>query len=98
MPSRKYTESDPLDDIPTRSVRATRSSRTASKRMASKRSADRIRSTPSRSPKPTEDSAEWEASNVRVTFYCPKTLLRKVEHEIRRSGRSKTRVIVDAIE
>jgi Ribbon-helix-helix protein, copG family len=39
----------------------------------------------------------WEASHSRVTFYCPDDLLAAVEREIDRSGRSKSRVIVDAL-
>jgi hypothetical protein len=39
----------------------------------------------------------WEASHSRVTFYCPDDLLEAVEREMDRSGRSKSRVIVDAL-
>ena len=39
----------------------------------------------------------WEDSHKRVTFYCPKDLLDAVEEAMRRSDRSKTQVIVDAI-
>lgn len=39
----------------------------------------------------------WEAAHQRVTFYCPVRLLGQVEDEMRRSGRSKTAVIADAI-
>jgi hypothetical protein len=83
---KKRIGADPLDDlIPTHPRRTT---------------VDRIRSA-SRKKKPESppeaSSAEWEASHTRVTFYCPVSLLGQVEQEIRRSGRSKTRVIVDAI-
>jgi hypothetical protein len=59
--------------------------------------ADRKRST-SRKPASSEGTAEWDASHLRVTFYCPRSLLGQVESEIKRSGRSKTRVIVEAIQ
>jgi hypothetical protein len=39
----------------------------------------------------------WEAAHQRVTFYCPRELLDQVEVEVARSGRSKSRVIVDAL-
>jgi hypothetical protein len=39
----------------------------------------------------------WEAAHQRVTFYCPVDLLDQVEAEVARSGRSKSRVIVDAL-
>lgn len=85
--SKKRIGADPLDDlIPTRPRKM--------------RTVDRIRSTAAarrKQPAAPEPSAEWEASHTRVTFYCPVSLLGQVEQEIRRSGRSKTRVIVDAI-
>lgn len=39
----------------------------------------------------------WEDAHKRVTFYCPSDLLAAVEAEMARSGRSKSRVIVDAL-
>jgi len=99
--------SDPLDDIPTRAVpsKRKRASNTDRKRSTSTAStADRKRSTSRKTVKPAssegtaEGTAEWDASHVRVTFYCPVSLLGQVESEITRSGRSKTRVIVDAIQ
>ena len=39
----------------------------------------------------------WEDTHQRVTFYCPRELLAVVEAEMERSGRSKSRVIVDAL-
>ena len=45
-------------------------------------------------PAPAES---WEEAHQRVTFYCPRELLAAVEAEMRRSGRSKSRVIVDAV-
>ena len=48
-------------------------------------------------PPSTVDAARWEDTHQRVTFYCPRDLLAAVEAEMRRSGRSKSKVIVDAI-
>ena len=49
-------------------------------------------------PRQRRDSpGSWEESNKRVTFYCPGELLAAIEREMGRSGRSKTRVITDAI-
>jgi hypothetical protein len=39
----------------------------------------------------------WEEAHTRVTFYCPRELLARLEAEMGRSGRSKSRVIVDAL-
>jgi hypothetical protein len=39
----------------------------------------------------------WEATHQRVTFHCPRVVISEVEEEVRRSGRSKSRVIVEAI-
>ena len=39
----------------------------------------------------------WEEAHHRVTFYCPRELLAELEAEMERSGRSKSRVIVDAL-
>lgn len=39
----------------------------------------------------------WEAQHQRVTFYCPRDLIRAIEFEGERSERSKSQVIVDAI-
>ncbi|HET7486553.1 MAG TPA: ribbon-helix-helix domain-containing protein [Acidimicrobiales bacterium] len=48
---------------------------------------------------PAEDhQASWEESHQRVTFHCPRSLLARIEKEMARSGRSKTRVIVDAVQ
>jgi hypothetical protein len=46
---------------------------------------------------PSTTEAGWEATHHRVTFYCPLDLLGALEAEMRRSGRSKSRVIVDAL-
>lgn len=55
---------------------------------------------PSKDPAtPAEDHpARWEETHQRVTFHCPRSLLARIEQEMARSGRSKTRVIVDAVE
>lgn len=39
----------------------------------------------------------WEAENKRLTFHCPKFLEDLIEEAMRASGRSKSRVIVDAL-
>jgi Ribbon-helix-helix protein, copG family len=52
---------------------------------------------PRRSPGEAAAAASWEASHQRVTFYCPLELLEAIEADMRRSGRSKTAVIVDAL-
>ena len=44
-----------------------------------------------------EQAATWEEAHQRVTFHCPKPLVAKIEREMRRSGRSKSRVIVEAL-
>ena len=41
--------------------------------------------------------ATWEETHQRLTFHCPVALRQAVEEEVRRSGRSKSRVIVDAL-
>lgn len=46
---------------------------------------------------PSTPGGPWDKNHTRVTFHCPKALLREVEEEMKRSGRSKSRVIVDAI-
>lgn len=45
----------------------------------------------------TVDTGRWEDAHQRVTFYCPRELLDAIEAEMRHSGRSKSKVIVDAI-
>lgn len=40
----------------------------------------------------------WEVSHTRVTFYCPVSLVKAVETEVANSGRSKSQVIVDALQ
>ena len=57
---------------------------------------DRPPTTSDRGPS-TVDAPSWEESHTRVTFYCPRDLLAAVEAEMQRSGRSKSRVIVDAL-
>lgn len=43
------------------------------------------------------EGAAWEENHKRVTFYCPVDVLDAVEASMRETGRSKTRVIVDAL-
>lgn len=51
-----------------------------------------------RNPDPDGIGAQtWDTFNVRTIFYCPKDLLAALKEEVERSGRSKTRVIVDAL-
>lgn len=45
----------------------------------------------------TVDAERWDEAHQRVTFYCPRELLAAVEAEMQRSGRSKSRVITDAL-
>jgi hypothetical protein len=45
---------------------------------------------------PTEE--RWEDAHTRVTFYCPVSLVKTVEAEVANSGRSKSQVIVDALQ
>ena len=55
-------------------------------------------STDDRGPSTVDISGpSWEAAHQRVTFYCPRELLARLEAEMERSGRSKSRVIVDAL-
>ncbi len=43
-------------------------------------------------------SGGWEADHQRLTFYCPVALRERIEAAVAASGRSKTRVIVDALD
>lgn len=45
----------------------------------------------------TPAAATWEETHQRLTFHCPVALRRAIEEEVARSGRSKSRVIVDAV-
>lgn len=45
----------------------------------------------------SEADARWEDTHQRVTFYCPRSMLKAVEGEMARSSRSKSQVIVDAL-
>jgi hypothetical protein len=42
-------------------------------------------------------AATWEETHQFLTFHCPVALRRTIEDEVARSGRSKSRVIVDAV-
>lgn len=48
-------------------------------------------------PKPDASKPTWEETNQRVTFHCPTEVLAAVEAAMAATGRSKSRVIVDAI-
>ena len=50
-----------------------------------------------RGPSTVGAGRSWEEAHHRVTFYCPRDLLAELEAEMERSGRSKSRVIVDAL-
>ncbi len=47
--------------------------------------------------KETEGKERWEDTHQRVTFYCSVALREAIEEEMRRSGRSKSQVIADAV-
>lgn len=47
--------------------------------------------------KDAEESGGWDDAHQRVTFYCPRDLVQAIEAEMAASGRSKSRVIVDAV-
>lgn len=44
-----------------------------------------------------EGKGRWEDTHQRVTFHCSVVLRQAIEEEMQRSGRSKSRVIVDAL-
>jgi len=46
----------------------------------------------------TSPEERWEDTHTRVTFYCPVSLVKAVETEVANSGRSKSQVIVDALQ
>lgn len=56
-----------------------------------------LASGPELPPRRIPGERRWEAAHQRVTFYCPRDLLRTVELEGARSQRSKSQVIVDAL-
>lgn len=96
--------SDPLDDLlpgkskPRASGRPSTVHRTRSTKVARK---------PGPAKKATAKPApaapgSWDATHERVTFHCPRAVIDAVEAEVTRSqrageGRSKSRIIVDAI-
>lgn len=46
----------------------------------------------------SQRSPSWEETHQRVTFHCSVALREAIEAEMERSGRSKSRVIVDAVQ
>jgi Ribbon-helix-helix protein, copG family len=56
---------------------------------------------PAPSPPPPaparREGPSWDDTHQRVTFYCPLELLEAIEAERERTGRSKSRVITDAL-
>jgi len=58
---------------------------------------DRKRSTASDKPEETTKVGKvWEAENQRVTFYCPKDLLSRLQDAVS-EDRSKSAIIVEAL-
>jgi len=58
---------------------------------------DRKRSTASDKPEETTKAGKvWEAENQRVTFYCPKDLLSRLQDAVS-EDRSKSAIIVEAL-
>jgi hypothetical protein len=49
-------------------------------------------------PRPVSPGGLWDDSHRRVTFYASEDLLDWIEDEMRRTGLSKTQVIVEALE
>ena len=45
-----------------------------------------------------EQRPTWDDLHQRVTFYCPKDLVEKIESTIQATGKSKSQVIVIALE
>ena len=45
----------------------------------------------------SEDEPRWEDMHQRVTFYCPRVLVKAIAEDMATTRRSKTQVIVDAI-
>lgn len=56
-----------------------------------------VQETESAVPPRRRSGQRWEEAHQRVTFYCPRDLLRTLELEAVRSDRSKTQVVVDAL-
>lgn len=91
--------SDPLDDlIPGQRAKANRRPSTVD-RPRSTKSTPKTR--PAKSAKkpaaPAPAAGSWNATHERVTFHCPRAVIDAVEAEVTRGGRSKSRVIVDAL-
>ena len=49
-------------------------------------------------PRPIPPEARWTDRHQRLTFYVSDELLAWIEDEMRRTGQSKTQVIVEALE
>ena len=49
-------------------------------------------------PRPLPPDGSWTDQHRRVTFYASEELHEWIEEEMRRTGKSKTQVIVDALE
>jgi hypothetical protein len=49
-------------------------------------------------PRPVSPEGRWEDRHRLVNFYAPDDLRAWIEEEMRRSGQSKTQVIVGALE
>ena len=49
-------------------------------------------------PRPTPPEGRWTDQHHRVTFYASDELRAWIDDEVRRTGKTKTQVIVDALE
>jgi hypothetical protein len=49
-------------------------------------------------PRAISPGGRWEDRHRRVTFHASDDLLKWIEEEVRRTGQSKTQVIVEALE
>lgn len=96
--------SDPLDDLlpgkPRASGRPSTVHRLRSTKVA--RKPGPAKKTAAKPAPAAPASGSWDATHERVTFHCPRAIIDAVEAEVTRSkrageGRSKSRIIVDAI-
>jgi len=43
------------------------------------------------------NTEKWDANHKRVTFYCPVDLLSELDATVKRTGRSKSQLLVDGL-